>query len=238
VGAMMQLTAPAVTALPAGASTVFSAAVTAATNRSAGSALAVIIGIVVAVWSASSGMAALQIGLDVAYDVPVDRKFLARRLRSLPLMAVTVVLGGIASGLLIFGGPLGAAIEGHVPLHGVAFTVVWTIVRWVGGIVAMSLLLSTYYYLGTNRPSPRWQWLSPGATLGTLIFVLGSLGFSFYVASFGSYAKTYGAFAGVVIVIFWLYLTGLAVVLEGELQCRGRAASGRRGEPSRSRRLG
>ena len=188
-------------ALPAGASTVLTAAVTEATKRSSGSTTAVIIGLLIGVWSASSAMAALQTGLDVAYEVPTDRKFLAKRLRALPLMLIALILGGLASGLLIFGAPLGAAVEPHVGLSGSAFTAVWTVVRWPLGIVAMSLLFSIFYYVGPNRDSPRWQWVSGGGLLATLIFVVASLGFSFYVANFGSYGKTYGAFAGVVIVI-------------------------------------
>lgn len=156
-------------ALPPGAASVLTQAVSTASARSHKSSLvALIIGVVIALWSASGG-------------VPVDRTFLARRLRAFPLMIATVVIGGLASALIVFGRFIGTGIESHMGISGC------------------------------------WRWLSPGGLTGTVIFLAASVGFSFYVAEFGSYGRTYGAFTGVIILIFWLYLAGLAMLLGAEI---------------------
>jgi membrane protein len=220
-------------ALPLGVAGVVRGAVPPATTRDSGSGSAVVIGLVVAIWSASGGMSALQQALDIAYGVPVDRKFLARRVRAIPLMAATLVLGGTGAALAVLGAPIGAGIEGHVPIQGTTFIVLWTTIRWAVTFVAVSGLFSIFYYAGPNRRTPRPQWMSVGGVLATSVFLSASLAFSFYVTRFGSYGKTYGAFAGVAILIFWLYLTGLAVLVGAELNAeieRQSAAGG--GDPT------
>ena len=209
--------------LPPGASSVFSEAIMSATQHTRGSLTAVIVGVAVALWSASSGMAALETGLDIAYEVPVDRKFLAKRLRAFPLLVATVVTGGVASTLIVFGASIGSAIQHHAGM-GADRLPGPVDRRALGGHrhpdhdAVLGLLL-----LRAEPRAARWQWVSPGGLAGTAIFLLASLGFSFYVAKFGSYGKTYGAFAGVAVLIFWFYLAGLAILLGAELNAAAEA---------------
>ena len=131
-------------------------------------------------------------------------------------MAATLVIGGIASALIVFGASIGSAIAGHVGFSGSPSCRMDG--RALGGDGSSSRCCSpSTTTFGPNRESPSWQWVSPGGVGGDRIFLAASLGFSFYVAKFGRYSNTYGAFAGVVILIFWLYLAGLAILIGGEI---------------------
>lgn len=94
---------------------------------------------------------------------------------------------------------------------------VWTVARWLLALGALMVLFAAFYYVAPNRDSPRWAWVRPGGVLAACIWLAASLGFSFHVSSFGSYAETYGSLAGVVVLLLWLYLSALAVMLGGEL---------------------
>lgn len=204
-------------AAPGGAADVLKDAVQGAEERSRGSVASVLLALVLALWSASSGMVATQVGLNVAYDVEEDRTFVRKRAMSLLLLLAAFALGGLAIALVVFGEPIGDAIASAVSAEG-AFDVVWNLVRWAVGLVAVTTLIAIFYYLGPNRRPPGWRWLSPGGIVATALWVVASLGFSLYVSRFGgSYAETYGAIAGVVILVLWLYLTALAVLLGAEL---------------------
>lgn len=220
-------------ALPPGASGVLSDAVNSATRSSTGAGRAAIVGLVIAVWSASSGMGALQDGLNVAYDVPEDRKFLAKRLVGILMLLVMLVLGVIPAALILFWKPLGDFFDGFVPLPGGLFDILWIATIAVVALVGLGLMFSALYFLGPKRKSPRWQWVSPGGIIGVLIWLVATIAFQLYVTQFGKYAQTYGALAGVVILVLWLFLTALAVLIGGEFNAElERQAAIRRGDTS------
>jgi membrane protein len=204
-------------ALPSGASDVFTKAITHATRRSSRDLFATILASLVAIWSAVSGMVVVQQGLDVAYGLPTDRSFLGKRVLGVVLLAGSIVLGGAASALVVFGAPIGRAIKATSPFSGNAFAAGWTALRWVIALILVNLLFTMLYNLAPNRPRLTWRWTSAGALVATVLWAIVSLAFSFYTTDFSSYSKTYGAFAGVAILILWLYLTGLAILLGGEI---------------------
>ena len=152
-------------ALPAGASGVLSEALQAAQRRTQGAVTAVVIALVISLWSASSAMSVLQTGLDVAYGVPVQRRGLARRLMALVLM-VLVGLGGLVVGaLVVFGQPLGQLVGEHLGLSATVFVPTWTVIRWVVTALVAVVVIGLVYRLAPHRTSPRWRWLSPGGVL-------------------------------------------------------------------------
>jgi len=187
--------------------------------KGAGSGLEIGLGLTVALWSAVEAMAALQVGLDVAFEVRSDRGFVRRRLVAVPLVVLTIVLGGAASGLLVLGDPIRALLPSSFALARSTFDAAWTVVRWAGAMALVVLLLSVYYSFGPNRTRSRLRWVSPGAVVAALGWLGTSAVFSFYLDHFGHESRTYGALAGVAALLLWLYLTALVVMLGAELDC-------------------
>ena len=181
-------------------------------TSSAGGALglATVIGILTALWSASSGMKALITGVNLAYDEPEGRKFVKLRGLSILMTLAAMVLLGVALALIV-GFP---AVPDSWP----------TVLQWTAAILRFVLLavllmagLAALYRYAPDRDKPRWSWSSPGSVVATVLWVLASVGFSIYVNAFGNYNKTYGALAGIIILMFWLYLTAFVVLVGAEL---------------------
>jgi membrane protein len=172
--------------------------------------LATVIGILTALWSASSGMKALITGVNLAYDETETRKFVKLRGLALLLTLGAMVLLGVALALIV--GFPAVADDWPTPLA-------WTagILRWVLLAVLLVAALAVLYRYAPNRDEPKWTWVSWGSGIATLLWILASVGFSIYANSFGNYNKTYGALAGVIILMFWLFLTAFVVLVGAEL---------------------
>jgi membrane protein len=181
-------------------------------TSSAGGALglATVIGILTALWSASSGMKALITGVNLAYDENEGRKFVKLRGLSILMTLGAMVVLGVALALIV-GFP---AVPDSWP----------TVLQWTAAILRFVLLavllmagLAALYRYAPDRDKPKWGWASPGSVVATVLWVLASVGFSIYVNAFGNYNKTYGALAGIIILMFWLYLTAFVVLVGAEL---------------------
>jgi membrane protein len=178
----------------------------------AGGALGVatVIGILTALWSASSGMKALITGVNLAYDETESRKFV--KLRGL---AIVLTLGAMV--LLALAG---ATIAGFPPIADDLPVVLQWLVSVLRFVVLAALLivgLAVLYRYAADRDEPKWNWVTWGSGVATVVWILASIGFSIYANSFGNYNKTYGALAGIIILMFWLYLTAVIVLVGAEL---------------------
>jgi membrane protein len=178
----------------------------------AGGALGVatVVGILTALWSASSGMKALITGVNLAYDETESRKFFKLRGLAIVLTLGAMVLMAVALSLIV----------GFPPIADSWPTVlqwVFAVLRWVLLAGLLIVALAVLYRYAPDRDEPKWGWVSWGSGIATVLWVLASIGFSIYVNSFGNYNKTYGALAGVIILMFWLYLTAVIVLVGAEL---------------------
>jgi len=199
--------------LPRDAQALLSDQLTAITQNSGGAlTLSLIISILGALWSASGGVSNLVKAVNIAYDEVETRNFVKLRLISLAL-----TLGAIVFVLVTF--TLVAVIPvvlDALPL-GVLGTVLAQVIRWVVLLGVMAGALSVLYRVAPDRDAPKFRWVSLGSVFVTVVWALISLLFSFYVDNFGSYSKTYGAIAGVIVLMLWLQLTVFLVLLGAEI---------------------
>ena len=176
----------------------------------AGLGLAVLVGVLGSLWSASKGMQSLIAALNIAYDEEETRKGL--RLRALTLgMTVALAVGAV----VLVGGMVGlGAIASRL---GTAGGVALTVLRWPLLLAVLVLVLSALYRYAPDRDDAEWRWITPGAGLAAALMVLGSLAFAVYVNNFGSYSETYGSLGAIVVLLLWLNLMAYVVVLGAEL---------------------
>ena len=169
---------------------------------------AAIVGLLLALWSASRGMSGLITAINIAYEEKEQRSFLKFNLIALGL-TLGLVIGGILAIALI------AVLPAAVQLLAVGSATKWLLllVQWPLLIVLVMAGLAVLYRFGPDRDKPQWRWVTPGAIAATALWIVASIGFTVYVANFNSYDKTYGSLGGVVILLTWLYLSALTVLL-------------------------
>jgi membrane protein len=198
--------------LPSGADELLSNQLTsvASAGRQALS-IGLVLSLLALLWSVSSGVQGLVKSLNVIYDERETRGFVKLRGLSLLLTIGAIVVAVVALALI-------AVFPGVIDNFGLgrAGQLTASIARWVVLAVLVLLALGVVYRLGPDRANPRWQWVSLGAVVALVLWLLGSVGFSWYVDNFGKYNQTYGALAAVIILLLWLYLSAFAVLLGAE----------------------
>lgn len=200
-------------ALPADAASIITAQMEAIASQPQESlGLGLIIALALALWSASGGVGNIVTAVNIAYDEEETRGFVKRKALALAF-TLGAILFVVVAVTLIAVTPL--LLDALLPDS--ALTVLLNAARWVGLVIAVAIALAVLYRYAPDRDSPRFTWVSVGAAVATLIWVAASVGFSLYVENFGSYGKTYGALAGVAILMLWLWITAFIVLLGAEI---------------------
>ena len=176
---------------------------------------AAIIGIVLALYSASGYIAAFMRASNAIYGVGEGRPVWKTIPVRLAVTLAMVILIMVSAVIVVFTGPIADKIGSAIGVGHTA-VVVWDIAKWPVLIIIVSLMLAILYYASPNVRQPGFAWVSPGGVLGVIIWVVASALFAFYVANFGSYNKTYGALASVIVFLVWLWITNVAVLLGAE----------------------
>lgn len=172
-------------------------------------------GVLAALWSSSAAMVALIDALNRAYDVEDARPWWKQRLTAI-LLTVGVALFILASFTLVVAGPqLAETIASRFGL-GAAFEWSWKILQWPLVFALVATAFGLVYYFAPDVDQD-FVFLTPGSVAATLLWLVGSLGFRFYVVNFGSYNETYGAIGGVMVLLLWLYISGLVVIVGAEM---------------------
>jgi membrane protein len=184
-----------------------------------------IVGVAVALWSASGYVAAFMRAANVVYDMPEGRPLWIKLPVRVAVTAVLLVLLAASAVAVVFTGGLADRAASLLGIGDTA-TLAWNIAKWPALVVIVSLMLAILYWAAPNVRLPGFRWITPGSVLAVLLWIVASAAFAVYVANFGSYNKTYGTLAGVVIFLVWLWLSNIAILLGVELDAelqRGRA---------------
>jgi membrane protein len=196
-------------------------------NAGVGSIMA-IVGLVLAIWSASGYVAAFIRTSNAVYDMPEGRPVWKVLPVRLGVTVVLMVLAVISALIVVFSGGLAQQAGTTLGIGDTALTV-WSIAKWPVLVLLVTVMIAILFWASPNAKVKGFRWVTPGSFLALVIWMIASAGFAFYVANFASYNKTYGTMAGVIVFLVWLWITNLAILLGLEFDAetvRQRAIAG------------
>ena len=201
---------------PESAAQTFSGPIESITSNQSRAGIALVVGLFVALWSASGYVGAFMRASNVIYETPEGRPiWKLRPLQMLVTLAMVILLALVALGLVLTG-PIVDAVAEPIGLSSTA-TTIWDIAKWPVLAALFVTMISILYYASPNVKLRGFKWVTPGSIVALVVWVLASAGFAFFVSNFGSYDKTYGALAGMVVLLIWLWITNLAILFGHEL---------------------
>jgi len=177
---------------------------------------ALIIALGTSLWGASGAFGAVGRALNIVWRVEEGRNFIRKKAHDLMWTLILLVLVLMTFVLIFVGGDVARDLLGTIGLGDVGADI-WLLARWPLALVLAMMVYAIVYYAAPNVEVPRFQFLTPGAVVGVVAWIVASAGFFFYVSNFSSYSATYGAFAGAVILLVWLWLTNVVLLLGAEL---------------------
>ena len=180
-------------------------------------------GLLVALWSSSIAMVSIINALNTAYDIDEGRPWWIVRLMAVVLTVGVAVFIVLASALVLMGPDLIDYVASRVGLSQ-AFASTWNIVRWPLAFVLVVLCIGLIFYFAPDAEQD-WEWITPGAVLATILWLGASLGFKYYVASFGNFNESYGSLGGIIVLMLWFYISALAVLVGAEMNAEIEHAS-------------
>lgn len=187
-------------------------------------------GIVLTIWFAAGGMSSMISALNGVYEVKESRSWIKVRVIAVGLtIAISVLV--IAALVAVLSGNYVANYLGNYWGLREAVVIGWRILQFVVAIVFVVFSFSLIYYFAPDLEEQHWYWITPGSLLGVLIWIAASFAFRGYLHFFNTYSKTYGSLGAVMILLIWLYVTGFAFLIGGEINAQIEHAAARRGHP-------
>ena len=211
-----QLTEALTAVVPADAAETLNPVIEQIAGNSGTAGFGLVLGLAAAIWSASGYVGAFTRAANVVYETPEGRKIWKLKPLQLLITLIGVLFAAVILAMLVLSGPVVDAIGQAIGIGETGQTI-WNVIKWPVVLVVLALMIAVLYYSTPNVKLRGFKWVSPGAGVAILVAIVASALFAFYVANFGSYNKTYGALAGVVVFLIWFWLINLALLFGIEL---------------------